>query len=156
MTDGCCVSGGGAGSCTDNYEMKFLVGDSSCPEKDDWGQKNKYICKCSKENIFCNENADIFDDAWEDEWNAEWEKAGEEAAKAAIGATIALVVIPVIICICICICCCACNKTCCFEKKQDPMMIPTYQQQAPQQTQQPQMMGGMAPPMVGATQMTSS
>ena len=57
------------------YEYNIVVGDNDCPDK-----KNKYICKCSKENIFCNENPDIFGDAWEDEWDAEWEQAGQEAA----------------------------------------------------------------------------
>ena len=109
----CC--GAWTSYCDSFYEVK--KDGSKCS-----GDKDVYTCVCTKDNIFCNEN-------WGNEWDAEWDQAGEDLAKAAATALIMGIVIPIVACICICICCCYCNKTCCFEKKQEPVVIMAPQQQ---------------------------
>ena len=145
-----CCAEGTKGSCADKYAIQWddKVCDWTTPT---WSFEYKCLPRVGKAGGGGGGNS-----AWEDEWDAEWEKAGQEAAEAAIALTIVFIVVPICICICICVCCCACNKTCCFEKKMDTIVMPVAQQQYPQKTQQPPMMGGMAPPMVGATQMTST
>ena len=120
-----CCAEGTKGSCDDNYAIQWddKVCDWTTPT---WSFEYKCLPRVGKAGGGGGGNS-----AWEDEWDAEWEKAGQEAAEAAIALTVVFIVVPICICICICVCCCACNKTCCFEKKMDPIMMPVAQQQYP-------------------------
>ena len=136
-TDGCCASLFDAW-CDDLYYNEFT---GTCSNG-----KEKFTCICKSGDFFCDENDWSSSSDWDStEWDAEWEEACNAVARAFWTTLILAVFLPVIVCIIICVCCCYCNKTCCFEKKMEPIMIYAEQQQAPQQTPQmmAQPMGGM-------------
>ena len=89
------------------------------------GSKTKYTCICNKGDL-CDDDFEIDLGGLED-WDLD--DTADAVAKAFITTIILATVLPFVICVCICVCCCYCNKTCCFEQKQEPIII----QAAPQQ-----------------------
>ena len=112
-------------SCNDMWYDKERIG--LCAD----GYKTEYTCICKSGDIFCD-TSDSY--SYNSDWDAEWNDAAEDVASAVATTILLLIFIPIIICICVCVCCCACNKTCCFEQKQDAVMVlaPPPKQNAPQ------------------------
>ena len=117
--------------CSDFYDDVMTT--RSCG-----GGKFYFECICKSDNYLCND--DVFSTSWStsttidlspDDWDASWDEDyyedWDDAANAAAGAVATAIILsivgPIVGCIICCVVCCWCNKTCCFEKKMDPIFI---------------------------------
>jgi len=98
------------------------------------GGKYRFECICPSDDIVCNENwgsslttVDIDLGDWETSWDEDWDEDWNDAADAAATAIVTVMILsfagPIVGFTICCVACCYCNKTCCFERKMNPIPI---------------------------------